>query len=106
MNVEFHIWEGNTFIVETTNYSSKANYRGSADNLHLVERFTLGSPNRLHYEITVTDETTWTAPWTAMVPLTRSDDTLFEYACHEGNLGMTGILAGARVQDAKTAHGR
>ena len=96
-------WEGDTLVVETTNYSSKASYRGSADNLHLVEHFTLVGPNRLHYAITITDPTTWTAPWTAMAPLSRSTDVLFEYACHEGNIGMTGILAGARVQEEQAA---
>ena len=95
-------WEGDALIVETTNYSAKANYRGSADNLHLMERFTLSGPDKLHYEITLTDSNTWTTPWTAMAPLSRSPDTLFEYACHEGNIGMTGILAGARVQEEKS----
>ena len=94
-------WEGDTLVVETTNYSPKASYRGSADNLQLIERFSLGGPDRLHYEITVTDSATWTAPWTAMAPLSRSADALFEYACHEGNIGMAGILAGARVQEAR-----
>ena len=94
-------WDGDTLVVETTNYSAKANYRGSAENLHLIERFTLASPGTLHYEITLTDSATWTTPWTAMAPLSRSNDTLFEYACHEGNIGMTGILAGARVQEER-----
>jgi len=96
-------WEGDTLVVETTNYSPKASYRGSADELHLIERFTLTGSDQLEYEITVTDPTTWTAPWTAMAPLSRSSDTLFEYACHEGNIGMAGILAGARVQEEKAA---
>jgi len=94
-------WDGDTLVVETTNYSAKANYRGSADNLHLIERFTLAAADTLHYEITLTDSTTWTAPWTAMAPLSKSNDDLFEYACHEGNIGMTGILAGARVQEQR-----
>ncbi|MCH8993295.1 MAG: hypothetical protein IIA44_16275, partial [Acidobacteria bacterium] len=85
-------WEGDTLVVETTNYSPKSDYRGAAEHLHLIERFTLAGPDKLHYEITVTDATTWTRPWTAMVPLSRSEDALFEYACHEGNIGMAGIL--------------
>lgn len=93
-------WDGDTFVVETTNYSPKSGYRGSAENLHMIERFTLAGPQSLHYEITVTDPTTWTRPWTAMVPLSRSQDVLFEYACHEGNIGMVGILAGARAEEA------
>ncbi len=93
-------WEGDALVVETTNYSPKAAYLGSAENLHLIERFTLAGPGRLHYEITVTDPTTWTRPWTAMVPMSHSADPLFEYACHEGNIGMAGILAGARMDEA------
>ena len=98
-------WEGDTLVVETTNYSPSSDYRGAAEHLHLIERFTLAGPDKLHYEITVTDATTWTRPWTAMVPLTRSEDALFEYACHEGNIGMAGILAGSRVQEAQAAAG-
>ena len=98
-------WEGDTLVVETTNYSPKSDYRGAAEHLHLIERFTLAGPEKLHYEITVTDATTWTRPWTAMVPLSRSQDALFEYACHEGNIGMAGILAGTRVQEAKASDG-
>ena len=94
-------WEGDTLVVETTNFDHRALYRGSTDGRHLVERFTRVGPDLLHYEITVTDPTVWTAPWTAMVPLSRSDDTVFEYACHEGNIGMHGILAGARVQEIR-----
>ncbi len=93
-------WEGDTLVVETTNYSPQSGYRGSSENLHMIERFTLAGPQRLHYEITVTDPTTWIRPWTAMVPLARSQDALFEYACHEGNIGMVGILAGARAEEA------
>jgi len=96
-------WEGDVFVVETTNYSPKSGYRGAAENLHLVERFTLGGPDRLEYQVTVTDPTTWIRPWTAMVPMNRSQDALFEYACHEGNIGMAGILAGARVEEAAAA---
>ncbi len=98
-------WKGDTLVVETANYSPKSNYRGAAEHLHLIEQFTLTDSETLHYEITVTDATTWTRPWTAMVPLSRSEDTLFEYACHEGNIGMAGILAGARVQEAKASGG-
>jgi len=98
-------WEGDTLVVETTNYSPKSDYRGAAEYLHLIERFTLAGPDKLHYEIIVTDATTWTRPWTAMVPLSKSEDALFEYACHEGNIGMAGILAGTRVQDAKASGG-
>ena len=93
-------WEGNTLVVETTNYSPQSRYRGAAENLHMVERFTLTGPDALEYEITLTDEATWVRPWTAMVPLGRSQDALFEYACHEGNIGMAGILGGARAEES------
>ncbi len=99
-------WDGDTLVVETTNYSPKSGYRGSAENLHMVERFTLAGPEQLQYEITLTDPTTWTRPWTAMVPMSRSQDALFEYACHEGNIGMAGILGGARVEEAAARESR
>jgi hypothetical protein len=98
-------WEGDTLVVDTTNYSPKSGYRGAAENLHLTERFTLAGPETLHYEITISDATTWTRPWTAMAPLSRSEDALFEYACHEGNIGMAGILGGARVEEGAAAQG-
>ena len=81
------------------NLSPKSRFRGSSDKLHLVERFTRVGPDSLDYEVTVTDPTTWTEPWTVSIPLMRSDDALYEYACHEGNYGMEGILAGHRVEE-------
>jgi hypothetical protein len=83
-------WEGDTLVVETTNFSPKADYRGSGENLHLVERFTRVSADTIHYEFTVDDPTTWTKPWTAAIPMTTdgAPDHIFEYACHEGHYGM------------------
>src|SRR3984893_385897 len=92
-------WEGDTLVVDTTNYSPKSDFRGSHENLHVVERFTRVSPGRIDYEIEVDDPTTWTRPWTAMIPLKLSHDEIYEYACHEGNEGMEGILACARAQE-------
>jgi hypothetical protein len=92
-------WEGNTLVVDTTNYSPKSDFRGSHENLHVVERFTRVSPNRIDYEITVNDPTTWTKSWSAMIPLKLADEEIYEYACHEANEGMVGILAGARKQE-------
>jgi hypothetical protein len=92
-------WEGDTLVVETVNFSSKSFFRGAAANLRLVERFTRVGPDTLHYEFTVDDPTTWVRPWTAMIPLKRSNQSLFEYACHEGNLGLAGILSGARAEE-------
>jgi hypothetical protein len=67
--------------------------------LHLVERFTRTSPNQLRYEFTVADDTTWMQPWSVMIPLLRSRQPIYEYACHEGNLGLAGILAGSRAEE-------
>jgi len=92
-------WEGDTLVVDTTNFSSKSNFRGAHENLHLVERFTRVSPDRLEYAFTVSDDTTWTRPWSAMIPLLRSRAPIYEYACHEGNLGLAGILTGSRAEE-------
>ena len=93
-------WEGDTLVVETRNFSPRSNFRNAREHLRLVERFTRVGPDEMHYEFTVDDPTTWTAPWTALVPWTRTDDPMFEYACHEGNIGMEGILSGARAEEA------
>ena len=98
-------WEGDTLVVETTNFSPKSEFRGSHENLRLVERFTLVGPTTLNYDVTVTDPTTWTKPWTAMVPLKGTDDAIYEYACHEGNHAMIGILKGHRVQEKEVEDG-
>ena len=93
-------WEGDTLVVETANFSTKSNFRGSRGNLHLVERFTRIAPDLLEHEITIKDDTTWTKPWTVKILLKASEDPIFEYACHEGNYAMEGILAGARALEA------
>ena len=85
-------WNGDTLVIETTHFTGKTNFRGSADNLHLVERLTRVDADTIDYRFTVTDPTTWTRPWTARVPLNRNDGPLYEYACHEGNDGLAGIL--------------
>ena len=96
-------WEGNTLVVETTNFSNRTLYRGSSENMKLIEHFTVVEPNVLDYEFTIVDSTTFVKPWTASIPYIRTTDQLFEYACHEGNYGMEGILQGARAEEAKTA---
>jgi hypothetical protein len=95
-------WEGATLVVETTNFSPKSNFRGANENLRLVERFTRVGSDTLNYEVTVTDPTIWTRPWTAMIPLRRTTDLVYEYECHEGNSGLAGILAGARADEKAT----
>jgi hypothetical protein len=96
-------WEGNTLVVETTNFSNRTLYRGSSESMKLIERFTVVEPNVLDYEFTVVDPTTFVRPWTASIPYIRTTDQLFEYACHEGNYGMEGILQGARAEESKAA---
>ncbi len=93
-------WEGDTLVVETRNYSPKSNFMGAAENLHVVERFTRVGPTTLKYEVSISDPTTWTEPWTAVIPLKHSDDKVYEYACHEGNIGLFGILSGHRAEEA------
>ena len=88
-------WEGNTLVVETVKFRGGQS-RGTGPNMHLVERFTRVDPDTVAYEFTVTDPTVYSQPYTAVMPLRRTDGPLFEYACHEGNYGMEGILAGAR----------
>ena len=94
-------WEGNTLVVDTTNFSGKYSFRGSDANLHLIERFTRVSPDALLYEFTVDDPTAFSKPWTAQIPVTRTKGPIFEYACHEGNYAMVDILAGARAAEKK-----
>jgi hypothetical protein len=92
-------WDGDTLVVDTTNFTGQSVFRGSTDRLHLVERFTRTAPGTLLYEFTVDDPATFTRPWTAALPMTRSDEPIYEYACHEGNESMVGILRGARVEE-------
>jgi hypothetical protein len=91
-------WEGNTLVVDTTNFNGKSGFGGlSTEKLHLIERFTRVGPNTVNYEITIDDPATWTRSWTLMIPLKHTKEQIYEYACHEGNSGMVGILAGARA---------
>jgi hypothetical protein len=92
-------WEGNTLVVDSTNFTDKTNFRGSGENLHLVERFTRTGPESLMYEFTVDDPASFAKPWTAQVPMTRTAGPVLEYACNEGNYAMQGILAGARAAE-------
>jgi hypothetical protein len=94
-------WEGDTLVVETTNFTDKVLYRGAAENLHLVERFTRVGPDQIDYRVTISDPTTFTRPWTIAIPYVNTGEQMFEYACHEGNYGMEGILSGAREEERK-----
>jgi len=88
-------WDGETLVIETTQFRGREN-GGTGPSMHLVERLTRLDPATVAYEYTVTDPTVYTAPYTVMMPLRRTEGSLFEYACHEGNIGLYGILAGAR----------
>jgi hypothetical protein len=98
-------WEGNTLIVETTNFNSTHEFRGASENLRLVERFTRAGDGSIDYQFTADDPATWTSSWTAAIPLVKTDDQIYEYACHEGNYGMPNLLNSARAEDraAKSA---
>jgi hypothetical protein len=92
-------WEGNTLVVDTTNFSEKTNFRGSRETLHLIERFSRDG-DAINYEVTVDDPSVWTKPWTAALTLAKQpDDSLFEYACHEGNNSMRNILSASRAAE-------
>jgi hypothetical protein len=94
-------WEGNTLVVETTNFTDKTAYRGSSDHLKLTERFTRIAPDKVEWTSTFDDPHTWATPWTFGMNLTRKDDSQrpFEYACHEGNYAMSHLLQAARADD-------
>jgi hypothetical protein len=94
-------WEGDTFVVETTNYVN--GFQGSTPDVKLTERYTRVSPDYINWEITVDDAKTWVQPWTMMIRLKHTDEQLYEYACHEGNYSMAGMLGGARREEAKAA---
>jgi hypothetical protein len=96
-------WEGNTLVVNTTNFTDKTSFRGSGENLRLIERFTRVSRDLLKYEVTVEDSTTFAKPWTIEIPATPTDGKIFEYACHEGNYAMVHALAGSRAKEAEEA---
>jgi hypothetical protein len=92
-------WEGDTLVIETTNFTDKSPFRGSSKNMKLIERFKRVDETTLLYQFTIDDPETFTKPWTVEVPVTKSPGPLFEYACHEGNYGMVGALSGARTEE-------
>jgi hypothetical protein len=92
-------WEGNTLVVETTNFTAKAEFRGAGENMRLIERFTRTGRDTVDYRFTVEDPTTFTRTWTASIPMTTLSERIYEYACHEGNYGIYNILAGHRAEE-------
>ena len=99
-------WEGDTLVVETTDFSDRHSYRGSTSDRRLFERFTRIDADTLLYEFTIDDPGTWTAPWTAQIPMRWNPLPLFEYACHEGNYAMPNILGGARLEERSQESGQ
>ena len=96
-------WDGDTLVVETTNFNDRALLRAldgpPSESLRVVERFTRIADDTIDYQFTVEDPDTWTRPWSGSLPMTKIDGALYEYACHEGNYGMTNLLAGARAEE-------
>ena len=96
-------WEGPTLVVETTNFNNRKLFQGASEQLHLLERFTRLDADTIEYRLTVTDPLTFKQPWTLVNGLRRADGGIYEVACHEGNIGLRGILAGARAQETAAA---
>ena len=92
-------WDGDTLVVETTNFDEERNWRGTSSTMRLVERFTRIDEGTLEYEFTVNDPMTWVRPWTVNLPMVKNELPLFEYACHEGNYSMETMLTGARADE-------
>jgi hypothetical protein len=94
-------WDGNTLVVDTTNFTEKTHFRGSGAALHVVERFTRTGPTTMRYQVTADDPETWARPWTAEIPFTATRERMFEYACHEANHSMENVLRGARAEEKR-----
>ena len=97
-------WEGNTLVIDTTNFIGTDNFYGADENMHLTERFTRTDPNTILYQFTVNDPTAFTKAWSGELAFRKTDEPVFEYACHEGNYAMTDILAGARAAEKQAGH--
>jgi hypothetical protein len=96
-------WEGNTLVVETRNFNDKTAWRGSSENMRVIERFTRVSDDEMKYEFTVHDPATWETPWSGEMPFVKINGPIFEHACHEGNYGITNTLAGVRLAEKEAA---
>jgi hypothetical protein len=96
-------WEGDTLVVDTTNFTDQTRFRGATENMHVVERFTPVAGKSLKYRFTIEDPATWTRPWTGEYTWPTTDEKMYEYACHEANYALGGILSGARQRDREAA---
>ena len=99
-------WDGDTFVIETTNYTANATRLGATDKLRTTEKYRRVADDTLEYYVTIDDPTVWSRPWTLMIPLKRTGEHMFEFACHEGNYGMRAIMSGARAQEKGSAASR
>jgi hypothetical protein len=102
-------WDGETLVVDVTNFTNKTQFDGSRENLHLIERYRRSDANTLEYRVTIEDPTTWTKPWTAIVELSKQDEKanqIYQQTCHEGNYGLTGMLANTRAGEKAFVEGR
>ena len=98
-------WEGDTLVVDTVNFWKGTAFADSTSKMHLVEKFTRTGPDSIQYQFTIEDPTTWIAPWTAVIPMRSMDQPIYEYACHEGNYGFHGVMAGIRRLQLETDQG-
>jgi hypothetical protein len=98
-------WEADTLVIETTNFDERRDWRGTSDALKVTERFTMVDPDTIKYEFSIDDAKTWDIPWKGEVVMTRITEPIFEYACHEGNYGVSNILRGQRKVEAETTRG-
>jgi hypothetical protein len=94
-------WEGDTLVVDTTNFTDKTQFQGASSKLHVVERFRRVDEHTLLYRFTIEDPDTWERPWTGEYPWVRTDERIFEYACHEGNHALENVLRGARSAEKR-----
>jgi hypothetical protein len=99
-------WEGETLVVETTNFDQRRDWRGASSGMRLVERFTRVDPKTVKYEFTVNDPTTWTKPWTVESVLPQIEPPLYEFACHEQNYGVMNVVKGAQIRAAEAPAGQ
>ena len=95
-------WEGDTLVIETTNFTNKTNFRGAGENMRLTERFTRLDPETLLYQFTIDDPESFAKPWSGEIPMKKTEGPILEYACHEGNYSMVHTLSAAREEEKKT----
>jgi hypothetical protein len=96
-------WDGDTLVVDTTNFTDKTHFRGADHNLHVIERFTRTGENALQYRFTIDDPTAFTKPWTGEIVMSHAAGPIYEYACHEANYSLSNMLSAARVQEKAEA---